>query len=63
MSSKYEIYHGEFPCHTCGEVVKSLRFYFDSKDTTWMCSKKHISVVTLIQPKKAKKDYEREIGE
>lgn len=62
MASKYTITHGEFPCHTCKEVVKSLRFYPDTKDLTWMCSQKHLSIVSL-KTKKKKKDYEREIRE
>lgn len=57
--ARYDIYNGEFPCHTCGEVVGSLRFYQETKDLTWMCGQKHITVVSLIPPKKDKKDYER----
>jgi hypothetical protein len=60
MASKYSIYHGKFPCHTCQEVVTSLRFYVDDKMTTWMCSKKHLTQVSMYA-KKSKKDYEREI--
>ena len=54
---KYTVYHGEFPCHTCKEVVVSLRCYSDTKELTWMCKSKHISTVQLI---KKKRDYERE---
>lgn len=60
MASKYTVYHGEFPCHTCGEVVSSLRSYPETKDLTWMCSQKHMSTVSLDIKKKKKKDYERE---
>lgn len=58
---RYNVYNGLFPCHTCGEVVNSLRFYLEEKDLTWMCSQKHISTVSLIPPKKTKKDYERKV--
>jgi hypothetical protein len=58
--SRYSIYSGEFPCHTCKEVVKSLRSYPDEKLLTWMCSQKHLSEVSLKVKKKSKKDYERE---
>ena len=61
MSAKYSITHGKFPCHTCKEVVPSLRFYAETKDLTWMCSQKHLSTVSLDVKKKKKKDYEREI--
>jgi hypothetical protein len=57
---RYNVYDGLFPCHTCDEVVKSLRFYPETKDLTWMCSQKHISNVSLLITKKSKKDYERE---
>ena len=59
--SKYSIYTGKFPCHTCKEEVTSLRFYSDTKNATWMCSLKHLSSVSLTPTKKTKKDYEREI--
>lgn len=59
--SRYTVYAGEFPCHTCKEVVKSLRSYHEEKLLTWMCSQKHISEVSLSVTKKKKKDYEREI--
>lgn len=63
MASKYSITHGEFPCHTCKEVVNSLRFYKETKELTWMCSQKHLTIVSLNVKKKKKKDYEREIRE
>lgn len=58
MASKYTIYHGKFPCHTCKEVVSSLRAYTDTKLLTWMCSSRHLSEVSLDVKKKSKKDYE-----
>lgn len=60
MASKYTITHGKFPCHTCKEVVTSLRHYIENKELTWMCSQKHLSVVSLDVKKKKKKGYERE---
>ena len=58
--SKYSIVQGKFPCHTCKEIVHSLRHYVEDKELTWMCSKKHLSKVSLEVRKKTKKDYERE---
>ena len=55
--SKFLVYPGKFPCHTCKEEVKSLRLWKESLELTWMCSSKHISKASLI---KTKKDYERE---
>lgn len=57
--AKYDVYQGQFPCHTCKEVVATLRFYPELKDLTWLCSKGHLSKVNL-NTKKSKKDYERE---
>jgi hypothetical protein len=59
--AKYEIFVGEFPCHTCKEKVPSIRLYPELKELTWMCGQKHVSVVSLISHKKKKQDYEREI--
>jgi hypothetical protein len=58
MPSKYGIVEGKFPCHTCKEVVKSLRHYTETKELTWMCSQRHLSSVSLEIKKKKKKDYE-----
>ncbi len=55
--AKYNIYTGKFVCHTCKAEVKTLRSYPSTKELTWMCSEKHISVVNL-STKKSKKDYE-----
>lgn len=55
---RYIVYNGEFPCHTCKEVVTSLRSYPDVKELTWMCSQKHVSRVSL-NTKKTKEYYER----
>ncbi len=57
--SKYSIYSGQFPCHTCKKMVTSLRSYPETKELTWMCSDKHLSRVSL-NTKKSKRDYERE---
>jgi hypothetical protein len=62
MANRYRIVEGQFPCHICKEIVKSLRFYQEDKLLTWMCSKKHLSEVSL-NVKKSKKDYERKVGE
>lgn len=56
--SRYVVHNGQFPCHTCKVVVKSLRHYIDDKTLTWMCPDKHLSTVSL-DTKKTKKDYER----
>jgi len=63
MSNRYEVHPGKFPCHTCKEVVKSLRHYIEAKELTWVCSQKHLTKVSLDVKKKKKKDYERESGE
>lgn len=55
MASKYTVYHGKFPCHTCGEVITSLRSYPETKELTWMCSQKHMSIVSLETRKIRKK--------
>lgn len=57
---RYEIFYGQFPCHTCREVVSSLRSYPEVKELTWVCSQKHLTKVSL-RTKKTKKDYEREV--
>ena len=54
---KFKTFEGQWPCHTCKEVVPILRLWLETADVTWMCSNKHISKVQLI---KTKKDYERE---
>jgi hypothetical protein len=57
--AKYNIYQGKFKCQECGKDVFSLRSYPETKELTWMCSDKHLSIVRL-NTKKTKKDYERE---
>jgi hypothetical protein len=42
MSKEFTIYPGKFPCKTCQEEVLSLRYWKETGDATWMCSKKHI---------------------
>jgi len=54
---KFSTYSGKFICKTCEEVVKSIRLWPDTADTSWMCSQKHISKVNLLPP--TRKDYER----
>jgi hypothetical protein len=58
--AKYSIYQGKFKCQECKKEVTSLRLYPDTKELTWMCSEKHLSIVRL-NVRKSKKDYEREI--
>jgi hypothetical protein len=60
--NNYTIYYGQFPCRTCGEEVKSIRVYPNTGQSTWMCSKKHLSRSQLyVVGYKKKKDYERKI--
>lgn len=54
---RYTVYKGQFVCHTCKETVTSLRHYVQPKYISWMCSKKHLSEVSL-QTRKKKKDYD-----
>jgi hypothetical protein len=60
--SKYTVYNGEFPCHTCKTVVTSIRHYSELKELTWVCPEKHLSRVSL-ETKRNKKDYERKVRE
>ena len=46
--AKYSVITGQFPCHTCKEIVNSLRSYYDTSTITWMCSQKHLTRVELI---------------
>jgi hypothetical protein len=43
----YTVYPGKYVCKKCKENVKAARLYHDTKDLTWMCINKHISVVSL----------------
>lgn len=56
-NQKFSVYAGKWPCKTCDEVVTSLRLWKETCDVSWMCSKKHISKVSLLPP--TRKDYER----
>jgi hypothetical protein len=47
----------KFVCKKCDEEVLSLRLWLDSGDSTWMCSKKHVTRVGLIPVKKKRKDF------
>jgi len=58
MSNRYTVYQGDFVCHTCKEGVPNMRHYPASKNITWLCSKGHLSKVSL-QTRKKKRDYER----
>jgi hypothetical protein len=60
--SKYTVYSGKFPCHTCKAVVGSVRHYPELKELTWVCAEKHLSKVSL-ETKRNKKEYEREVRE
>jgi hypothetical protein len=56
----FTVFKGIFPCKECKEDVLSLRFWSDSGSATWMCSKKHISKVSLVPKKKKKADFTNE---
>jgi hypothetical protein len=56
--ANFRVVSGVFYCKKCSEQVSSMRFWPLSGDTTWMCSKKHLSKVSLIPEKKKKSDYE-----
>ena len=58
MSEKFKSFTGKFTCQKCNELADVCRFWFETKDVTWMCTKKHISKVNLIP--KTKRDYENE---
>ena len=60
MAKEFTVIPGKFPCKKCKEEVLSLRLWLDSGDATWMCSKKHVSKVGLIQVKKKRKDFSDE---
>ena len=57
MASKYNVYPGRFPCHTCKLEAKTIRSYPTEKKLTWMCPDKHFNEVSL-NTKRTKKDYE-----
>ena len=57
LEPKFSTYPGKWPCKTCQEIVITLRYWRETGDTTWMCTQKHISRVSLLPP--TKKDYER----
>jgi len=58
--ARYNVYPGDFPCHTCKKNVKTLRLYAKEMYLTWMCEEKHVSEVSLIKKKK-KVDDERTV--
>lgn len=55
--ARYNVYPGEYVCHTCQDKVPTVRSYPDEKRLTWMCKNKHLTEVNL-STKKSKKDYE-----
>ena len=57
--AKYNVYQGQFVCHTCKAEVKSIRSYPEEKELTWMCPDGHISTVSL-KTKKSRKDFDDE---
>jgi len=57
--ARYNVHAGQFPCHTCGTVVTTIRSYPNDKKVTWMCPDKHLNEVSF-ETKKSKADYERE---
>jgi hypothetical protein len=58
MPENFSTYRGKFYCQKCNDEVVVCRLWTETRDLTWMCSKKHISKVSLIP--KSKKDYEDE---
>ena len=58
--NRFKTFPGKWPCKKCDEVVTTLRLWLETGDATWMCSSKHISKVSLIPPKKTKKDFNNE---
>jgi hypothetical protein len=56
----FNIFEGRFLCKKCQEEVTSLRLWSESGDATWMCTKKHISKVSLIPKKKKRTDFAHE---
>jgi hypothetical protein len=59
---KYDVLKGDFICHTCKDIVYSVRWYYQDLIMTWMCKDKHVSTVDL-NLKKKKVYHDREIGE
>ena len=57
---EFKVFPGKFVCKKCDEEVLSLRLWLESGDSTWMCSKKHVTRVGLIPVKKKRKDFENE---
>ena len=62
MANRYDIEKGQFVCHTCKDIVYSMRWYYEIKEMSWMCKEKHVTTVSL-NTKKRRDDNEREIGE
>jgi hypothetical protein len=60
VDQKFFSFTGKFICKKCKENVTDARFWNETGDVTWMCSKKHISKVELDAKKKKKKDFSDE---
>lgn len=60
MADSFKVFLGKFVCRKCDEEVLSLRLWLESGDSTWMCSKKHVTKVGLIPVKKKRKDFSDE---
>ena len=58
MFERFSTFTGQFYCQKCNEVVDACRLWNETKDVTWMCSKKHMSKISMIP--KTKKDYDNE---
>ena len=57
---EFKVFDGKFLCKKCQEEVLSLRLWIESGDATWMCTKKHVSKVSLMPQKKKKADFTNE---
>ncbi len=55
----YNVYNGQFICHTCKMIVKTARLYAETKTLTWMCQEKHLSSVKFGKQKWKGNDGEK----
>lgn len=60
MVDKFNTFKSKSVCQTCKEEVLSIRFWIETGDVSWLCSKKHISRISLIPKKKKRKDFKDE---
>ena len=49
MLNNFSTYKGKFVCQKCNEEVIVCRLWTETRDLTWMCTKKHMSKVTFPQ--------------